>query len=107
MLTPLPRFLGLDALACRRRRWRWLGDFLHPIGEGSEVRLLREVTQLFGGNRGTDVEMPCDVLQQLEYRRHLALGEQIDLQIEMSALVRLSRQPVLAREHEPSEEDRF
>jgi hypothetical protein len=64
---------------CRQRRRRWLGDFLHPIGEASEVRLLREVAQLFGGNRGTDVEMLCDVLEQLEYRRHLALGEQIDL----------------------------
>jgi len=36
----------------------------------------------------------------LQHSRHLSLGEQIDLQIEMTALVRLSGESVLAGEDE-------
>jgi hypothetical protein len=39
-----------------------------------------------------------NVLEQLKHRSHLALGEQIDLQVEMTPLVRLACQPVLAGE---------
>ena len=51
--------------------------------------------------------MASDVLQQLQHSRHLPLGEQIDLQVEMTALVGLPRQSILAGEDEQCQEDRL
>ena len=51
--------------------------------------------------------MRGNVLKQAKHRRHFALGQEIDLQIEVRALVRLVRQAVLARQDEQREEDRL
>ena len=44
--------------------------------------------------------MASDILQQLEHSRHLALREQVDLQIEMAALISLASEPILAGQDE-------
>ena len=62
---------------------------------------------MVGSYGGIDVEMSRDVLQQLQHRRHLAFGKQIDLQIQVTTLIGLPGQPVLAGEHEQRQEDRF
>ncbi len=51
------------------------------------------------------IQVAGDVLQQLQHGGHLPLGEQIDLEVQLTALVGLASQPILAREHEQCEED--
>ena len=46
-------------------------------------------------------------VEQLQDRRHFALDQEIDLQIEIGAKVRLLRESILAGEHEQRQEDRL
>jgi hypothetical protein len=49
--------------------------------------------------------MLSDVLEQLEYSRHLSLCEQIDLKVQMAPLIGLASQAILAGEYEQRQED--
>ena len=70
-----------------------------------DVGFLRQLLDVRAARRVVHAQVRGDVLQQLQHRRHLALGEQIDLQIEVRALVGLRRQAVLAGEDEQGQED--
>ena len=65
-----------------------------------KVSLLHQVSQLLRRDSGLDVQVASDILQQLEHSRHLALREQVDLQIEMAALISLASEPILAGQDE-------
>ena len=77
----------------------------HPVRQMSNVRLLHQIAQLLGCHGRLDREVPGDVLQQLQHSRHLALCEQVNLEIELTALVGLPREAVLTGQHEQSKKD--
>jgi hypothetical protein len=72
-----------------------------------KVRLLEQVFQLLRRQAGPHTQVLCDVLQQLQHGRRLALREQVDLEIQMAAFVGLAREPVLAGKDEQGQEDRL
>jgi hypothetical protein len=49
-------------------------------------------------------QVASDVLQQLQHSRHLSLGEQVDLQVQMTTLIGLARASVLTGEDEQRQE---
>ena len=67
----------------------------------SALVYLHEVVQL---NRDSRVR---NVLQQLQHSRHLPLGEQIDLQVQMTTFIGPARESVLAGGDEQRQEDRL
>jgi hypothetical protein len=95
--SAVSRRTGIDSSG---RGWGGgLSQLLHAGREPSQVRPCHEVAELFGRDGGPDLQMSSDVWS-LQHSRHLSLGEQIDLQIEMPALVRLPGELVLAAEDE-------
>ncbi len=73
----------------------------------SKVRFLYQVSQLLRRDVRLNFKMPSNVLQQLQHSRHLSLREEVDLQVEMTPLVGLAREPVLAGQNDQGQEDRL
>ena len=89
----------------RRRRLRLLAELGDAIGQLADVGLGGQLAQLLAGDGRLHSQMTADVLQHVQHGRHLPLGEQIDLQVQMPPLLRLLRQPALARQDEQRQED--
>ena len=64
-----------------------------------DVGLFAEIADLSGSDRCLDPEVAGDILEERQHDRHLPLGQQIDLQIQMRSLVRLLGEAALTREH--------
>ena len=89
------------------RRLLTLVELVHPPGEALHVGFDHQVANCLRRDGLRHLEMRGDVLQELQHRGHLALRQQIDLQIEVSPLVGLPAEAVLAGQNEQGQEDRL
>lgn len=80
------------------------GQVLHPLGQLAHVDGLRQIPELVGSHRRLHLQVPSDVLQQLQHGRQLPFGQQVDLKVEVTALVGLLRQAILAGQDEERRE---
>jgi hypothetical protein len=68
-----------------------------------DFRIFAQLPRLAIVDVPLDAHVPTDPLKKLDHLRGFFLGEEIDLQIEVAALVSFLAHPVLAYEHEASE----
>ena len=76
-----------------------------PLKESRSLR--RESSVDRDVRRDSHAQLPAHVSKHAKRERHFLFGEEIHLQVDVRALIGLSREPVLAIEDEQGEKDRF